>query len=102
MMAKSAAVYARIDATLKENAEDILARLGISPAGAIQMLYSQIVLTKGLPFPLQLPSEQPVAIGDMTREQLDRELMRGVASLQSDRTYTAEEVNAALRQEFGI
>ena len=45
-MAKTSPVYARIDTDLKENAENILHRLGISPSSAIQMLYSQIILTK--------------------------------------------------------
>ena len=48
-MANTSAVYARIDKELKENAEDILSQLGISPSSAIQMLYSQIVLRKGMP-----------------------------------------------------
>ena len=42
-------VYARIDTELKENAESILSKLGITPSSAIQMLYSQIVLTNSLP-----------------------------------------------------
>ena len=45
-MANTSAVYARIDTGLKENAESILSQLGITPSGAIQMLYSQIVLTR--------------------------------------------------------
>ena len=49
-MANTSAVYARIDTNLKENAESILSQLGISPSSAIQMLYSQIVLKKGMPF----------------------------------------------------
>ena len=49
-MANTAAVYARIDTNLKESAEDILAQLGITPSSAIQMLYRQIVLTRGLPW----------------------------------------------------
>ena len=49
-MANTAPVYARIDVDLKENAEGILYRLGISPSEAIKMLYSQIVLVKGMPF----------------------------------------------------
>ena len=48
-MANTSAVYARIDNGLKENAEKILSQLGISPSSAIQMFYSQIVLSKGLP-----------------------------------------------------
>ena len=49
-MANTSAVYARIDTNLKDNAESILSQLGISPSSAIQMLYSQIVLKKGMPF----------------------------------------------------
>ena len=48
-MANTTAVYARIDTNLKENAESILNRLGITPSSAIQMLYSQIVLENGMP-----------------------------------------------------
>ena len=70
-MANTSAVYARIDTGLKENAENILAQLGITPSSAIQMLYSQIVLNKGMPFELRLPSSKPSSVGAMTRNQLD-------------------------------
>lgn len=43
-MANTSIVYARIDTGLKENAEEILSQLGISPSSAIQMLYAQIIL----------------------------------------------------------
>lgn len=101
-MANTSAVYARIDTNLKENAESILAQLGISPSSAIQMLYSQIVLTKGLPLDLHLPRTKPTAIGGMSRAELDAELTKGVESLKSGRTYTADEVDAELSREFGI
>lgn len=101
-MANTSAVYARIDTGLKENAESILSQLGISPSSAIQMLYSQIVLKKGIPFDLCLPSVKPTAIGGLSRAQLDAELMKGVESMQSGKTYTADEVDAELAREFGI
>lgn len=101
-MANTTAVYARIDTDLKENAESILSKLGITPSSAIQMLYSQIVLTRSLPLNLQLPSARPTAIGGMTREQINAELQKGIDSLQNDPTYTAEEVDVILAQEFGI
>lgn len=99
-MANTSAAYARIDTGLKENAEGILAQLGITPSSAIQMLYSQIVLTKGMPFDIRLPSARPTAVGGMTREQLDRELMKGVESMKSGKSYTADEVDAEMRKEF--
>ncbi|MFM9414123.1 type II toxin-antitoxin system RelB/DinJ family antitoxin [Peptococcus simiae] len=101
-MANTSAVYARIDTELKENAEDILSQLGISPSSAIQMLYSQIVLTRGLPLNLSLPSVGPTFIGEMTPSELDAELMKGVNSLKSGKTYTTDEVDAELAREFGI
>ena len=101
-MANTSAIYARIDTGLKENAENILAQLGITPSSALQMLYSQIVLTRGLPLDLHLPSVKPTAIGGMSRADLDAELMKGVRSLRSGKTYTVDEVDAEFEREFGI
>ncbi len=100
-MANTTAVYARIDTDLKENAENILQQLGISPSSAIQMLYSQIVLTRGMPLKLQLPSRTPTAIDGISRAELDLELMKGIESLKSG-SLTADEVDAELMKEFGI
>lgn len=101
-MANTTALYARIDTDLKENAENILQKLGITPASAIQMFYSQIVLTRSLPLNLQLPIRTPVAIGDMTREELNVELTKGIKSMEQGKSYTADEVDAVLAEEFGI
>lgn len=101
-MANTSAVCARIDTNLKENAESILPQLGISTSSAIQTLYSQIVLTRGIPFNLRIPSEKPLAVGAMTREQLDAELQKGVDSIKSGKVYSADEVDTALAKEFGI
>ena len=91
-----------IDENLKESAEGILSQLGISPSSAIQMLYSQIILKKGMPFELRIPSSKPLAVGEMTREQLDVELQKGVNSINAGKVYSADEVDAVLAKEFGI
>lgn len=101
-MANTTALYARIDTNLKENAENILQKLGITPASAIQMFYSQIVLTRSLPLNLHLPIRTPMAIGDMTREELDVELTKGIKSMEQGKSYTADEVDSVLAEEFGI
>ena len=101
-MANTSVVYARIDTNLKENAEGILSKLGISPSGAVQMFYSQIVLHDGIPFDLRLPTSRPTAIGAMSKEQLDAELMKGMESLQSGKSYSVDDVDAVLAKEFGI
>ena len=101
-MANTSVVYARIDTGLKDSAEGILSQLGISPSSAIQMFYSQIVLNKGLPFELRLPASQPLAVGAMSKEQLDAELQKGIDSIEAGNVYSADEVDAALAREFGI
>ncbi|EOS69773.1 RelB/DinJ family addiction module antitoxin [Lachnospiraceae bacterium MD308] len=101
-MANTSAIYARIDTNLKENAEGILSKLGISPSSAIQMLYSQIVLNRGMPFDLRLPTAKPTAISGMNKAELDEQLSLGIESLKSGKTYSVEEVDAVLAKEFGI
>ena len=90
-MANTSAVYERIDDNLKENAENILAQLGITPSSAIQMLYRQIIFQRGLPFGGLLPPERRVASGG--------ELQKGLDSMQSGKMYSVEEVDAILKEE---
>ncbi len=101
-MANTSAVYARIDTDLKNNAEGILSQLGISPSGAIQMLYSQIVLHNGIPFDLRIPDKKPLSVADMTKEQFDAELQKGFDSFKAGKVLSADEVDAKLAKEFGI
>lgn len=69
-MANTSIVYARIDTGLKENAEEILSQLGISPSSAIQMFYAQIIL-KGDALWTSAPLRKASRYGHMTHEQLD-------------------------------
>ena len=97
-MANTTAVYARIDTGLKENAESILTKLGITPSSAIQMLYSQIVLCGGIPFELKLPTVS----GNMTRHQLDVEIAKGIESANAGETITSDDVDTLLNRKYGI
>jgi DNA-damage-inducible protein J len=54
-MAKSAMVRARIEPDLKDKAEKVLRRLGVSPTQAITLFYRQVELRKGLPFGVVIP-----------------------------------------------
>ena len=99
-MANTSAVYARIDSTLKENAEGILQQLGISPSSRIRFLAAE--RSGGLPLDLRLPSHKISAIGGMNRVELNAELQKGIDSLKSGKAYTLDEADAELNQEFGI
>jgi DNA-damage-inducible protein J len=54
---KEAVVRARVDEQLKQDSESILRQLGLSPTEAIRLFLAQVVLKKGLPFAVALPSE---------------------------------------------
>ena len=101
-MANTTAVYARIDTGLKENAESILSQLGITPSAAIQMLYSQIVLVRGMPFQPKLPSTDFFSARGITKSEFDAELQKGVDSIKAGNIHTAEDVDRMLEDEFGI
>ena len=101
-MANTSAVYARIDTALKNRAEGILSQLGISPSSAIQMLYSQIVLRKGMPFELRLPPDRILSLDDMTREQLDREIQKGLDDIKAGRVYSAGEAEEKIVKDLGL
>ena len=101
-MAKSANLYARIEPDLKEQAETILSALGIPASNAITMFYRQVVLQKGLPFDVKLPSAQPVDLSSISDEQLNVELEKGYADIVAGRTRSAKSVFEDIRKDYGV
>jgi DNA-damage-inducible protein J len=60
-MSKATTVQARIEPELKEMADIILKKIGITASQAINALYAQIVMRKGMPFELKIPNETTIA-----------------------------------------
>ena len=56
-MNKSSVVHARVDTELKENVENILAAVGLTPTDAINLMFKQIELNNGLPFEIKVPDK---------------------------------------------
>ena len=54
-MGKTATLNIRVNPDVKENAESVLAQLGIPMATAIDMYLKQISLVGGIPFSVVLP-----------------------------------------------
>jgi DNA-damage-inducible protein J len=55
-MNKTAMVRARIQPELKEHAETVFQKLGLSVTQAITLFYKQVELRDGLPFDVVIPS----------------------------------------------
>ncbi len=61
MATQEARISSRIDASLKKQADSILAELGIKPSQAISLFYAQIVKHRGIPFELKIPNDETLA-----------------------------------------
>lgn len=101
-MAKSANLYARIEPDIKEQAESILAALGIPASNAITMFYKQIILQRGMPFEVKLPADRPLDVSTMTDDQLNAELEKGFADIAAGRTRPAKQVFDDIRRDYGV
>ncbi len=101
-MANTAIVYARIDPQLKSDVESILSQLGLTPSSLVQMLYSQIKLTKSIPFRIKLPANKPLSIHELTMEQLGAELQKGYDSILAGKVHSVSEVDEIMKTEYGI
>ncbi len=99
---RTANIYTRVDPETKEQAEAILNQLGIPMSNAIGMFLKQVILHRGIPFEMKLPATKPVAIGDMTKEQIDMELQKGMDDIAAGRVVSADEAEAEMRRLYGI
>lgn len=57
-MAKDAYMKVRIEADLKQQAEEILNDLGMTTSQALHIFVHQLVLHKGLPFEVKIPNPE--------------------------------------------
>lgn len=102
MAAKSTNLYARIEPEVKEQAERILAALGITASNAINMFYKQIILHRGLPFEVKIPYERPLDINMLTDEQINIELEKGYNDVAEGRKKPARQVFSDIRKEYNL
>lgn len=101
-MAKTANLYARIEPDVKEQAENILDALGIPASNAINMFYKQIILQRGLPFDVKIPGARSIDTSALSDAQMDAELEKGYADMQSGRTKSVKSTFADIRKDYGL
>lgn len=75
MATKSATVTARIQPEIKQQAEDVLERIGLPVSVLIDTLYRQIIMTGGIPFSLSVPKLP--TLDSLTGEQFDAMMEKG-------------------------
>ncbi len=91
-MSRTSTVFARVEPEVKEEAEKILEALGIPMSNAVGMFLRQIVMQRGIPFEMKIPSDMPLSYSNLTKEQFDREIEKGIADIAAGTVLSAEEV----------
>ena len=69
---KTAVIHARINPDIKNKAETVLHRLGITPTEAIRIFYAQITLQNGLPFSVKIPND--LTLATLTKSYRDEDV----------------------------
>ena len=75
---KDSTVSARVENSIKNEAEDILQKLGVPVSVVINSLYRQIIYHNGIPFSLTIPSELKT-IDTLSDTELDTLLQHSCA-----------------------
>lgn len=99
MAAKTANVMARVEPSVKEQAEEIMEMLGIPVSVVINTLYKQIIMTRSIPFSLSVPPV-PVARDEMDEAAFHAMMERGLNEAKADKSRTTSDVFADLEREI--
>ena len=67
---------------------------------ACDMFLRQVVIQHGIPFEIKLPANRPLVLDELTTEQLEAELIKGVDDIEQGRVYSTDEVESELRKKF--
>ena len=100
-MANTANLNIRIDAELKNQAEQVFSELGLNLSSAMTVLLKNSVRCGGFPFELRIPPK-PRCMQDLTPEQLNEELEKGYQSMLAGRTRPASEFFNELEREYAL
>lgn len=99
-MSKTTSIYARVEPEIKEQAENILNKLGIPMSNAINVFLRQVVLQNGLPFELSLNRNTPLSYDDLTQEAFDLEIEKGYRSFKEGKILSSDLVAERLRSAY--
>jgi DNA-damage-inducible protein J len=70
-MAATAFVRARIDETLKEEATDVLADMGLTVSDVVRIVLTKIAKEKALPFDMRIPNERTIKVIASSEQGVD-------------------------------
>lgn len=101
-MAKTTNIYVRIEPEVKEQAEAILEQLGIPVSNAVNLFLKQVIMQRGIPFDVKLPSSKPIGISGLSEAELAMELEKGYEDFTKGNVKLAEKSFSDIRRDYDI
>ena len=80
-MQKTTTVRARVESKLKDDAEAVLQKLGLTTSQAIIIYLKQITLYKGIPFEIKIPNEKTLKALEDTKRKSNLETFKNTDEL---------------------
>ncbi|MBQ7340507.1 MAG: type II toxin-antitoxin system RelB/DinJ family antitoxin [Clostridia bacterium] len=101
-MARTANVMTRIEPQIKEQAEMVLAQLGISMSAAMEMYLRQIALQRKIPFEVKLPLAEPICYGSLSDDEFNALMDKAATSYASGLCVKVEDFEEMLKKELNV
>jgi addiction module RelB/DinJ family antitoxin len=101
-MSRTASIYARVKPNVKSEAESILEELGLSMSNAVELFLNQVVIQRGLPFDVKLSPKKPLVMSELTQQEFDSAISKGIEDIDNGRVYSSQEVRERMRNKYGI
>lgn len=90
MATRSANVNVRVEPDIKEQAEAILEKLGVSVSSFINMTYRQVILRNGIPFSVTVPGTSGTR-DTMTDAEFDAMMETGLRQAKAGESLPVDE-----------
>lgn len=76
--------------------------MGIPVSNAVNIFLKQVVMQRGIPFDIKLPTIKPISISDLTEAELNEELEKGYTDFTQGNTKSVENVFSDIRRDYDI
>lgn len=100
MATRNANVNVRVEADVKEQAEAILEKLGVSVSSFINMTYRQVILRNGIPFSVTVPV-MPKTRDTMTDVEFNTMMETGLQQAMSGESLPVDEALDQILEKLG-
>ena len=71
-------------------------------SNAIGLFLRQIVLQHGIPFDIKLPQGRPLVIDELSEDQFNQEMGKGISDMEHHKVVSAESVAERMQQDYEV